>query len=171
MDIVITPFIKSANRKEVLESICELDCRVFGKEHGWKETNFLIELPGKKLLSYIALAGKTIEGYLIGSTYKTLSGNNAHINRIAANPRSLKKGVGRELVWTFEDAAIEIGCESATLEFSSDLNVAGFYEKCGYRALGKEEDILEYVSLKGKEKAAEEYTSFRRRIYIKDLLK
>jgi predicted N-acetyltransferase YhbS len=171
MDIVIAPFIKSAGRKEVLEAICELDCKAFGKEHAWKESNFLSELPGKKELSFIALSGKKIEGYIIGSTYKTLSGWNAHINRIAVNKDPGKKGTGRELVWNFEDAAIELGCESATLEFSADLGVAGFYEKCGYRAVKQEDDISEYVGLKGKEKIAEEYTSLRRRIYIKDLLK
>lgn len=170
MDIVIVPFYNEVAGKDVLRKICEIDSRVFGIEHEWSETNFLVELPGKKELSFIA-SGNEIEGYLVGSAYKTETGHNAHINRIATNPDSKRKGTGSELVWNFEDSAVELGCEAATLEFDSILNVAGFYEKCGYRLVDQMDEILKYIRFKDKEKIAGEYTGFRRRIYKKDLLK
>jgi ribosomal protein S18 acetylase RimI-like enzyme len=170
MDIVIIPFYAEAARSEVMKSICDIDSSVFGEVNGWNESNFLVELPGKKELSYIAFSGKEIAGYLIGSAYKTETGQNAHINRIASKPKTETKGTGRELVRKFELSSKELGCKAATLEFDSKLNVAGFYEKCGYRAVDQIDEILKYVKAKNKERIASEYTGVGRRIYKKDLL-
>lgn len=154
-----------------MRSVCDIDINVFGVGNGWNESNFLVELPGKKQLSYLAFSGKEIAGYLIGSSYKSETGQNAHINRIASNPESGRKGTGSELVRKFEASATELGCRAATLEFDSKLNVAGFYEKCGYLPVDQTDEILKYVKAKSKERIASEYTGLRRRIYKKDLLK
>lgn len=162
MDHVIEPLFPLNTGNDIIRQLCSLDEKTFGQD-AWQEKNFMTMLPGKSELSFVTKTSKEITGFIIGSTYNISGGTNAHVNRIVA------EGTGRLLMQKFEEAAKASGCRTATLEFHSDLAVAGFYERCGFGAVNEPEEIMKYVTYKGKEKIAGEYLSLRRRIYTKNL--
>ncbi len=171
MDILVKRFFENTTDPSVHDKVCQLDSEVFGEGNKWNDLNFYSELPLKKELSYIASAGKKIIGFIIGSAYPTKKGLTAHINRIAVDQDFRNKGVGQELIRHFEDVAKASKCAYISLEFDKKLNVDSFYVKSGYLLMDQTDDILNYLKAKGKLKLHDKYTTFERRIFVKNLTK
>lgn len=171
MHIVIEPFFEKTGSFSFWATVFRIDVTAFGEGNTWNEYNFTREFPLKKELSFLALTDKKIIGFLIGSAYISFKGKTAHLNRIAVDKDFNHKGIGKKLILQFENAATINKCVSITLEFDIALNVESYYKKSGYFPLNQLDEIKSYVKSKGKEESLEKYTTFKRRIYFKDLTK
>jgi len=59
-----------------------------------------------------------------------------HLGRIAVNRASRKKGFGFTLMHLMERKALSLGAEQ--LQLGAQIQAKGFYEKCGFYAVGNE---------------------------------
>lgn len=112
------------------EELEGLDKKLFGLE-SWSTSNFKMDLPYKRKLSYLLIENDKIEGYAV--VYK-VNETIAHLSRLGV--RSKKKGSGKLLL-----GAVVQNCKKdfseMTLEYPKGFEVGGFYTKMGFNpALG-----------------------------------
>ena len=144
---------RSKLRKYVTK-LCLIDKEAFGG-NAWAQENFERILPCKSEISRIALCERKPVGYLIGSTY---GHSYAQIHRFAVLSRFRKKGIGKKLLMSFEDACSRMAVSEITLESLVDRHGANcFYEQMGFMELSGSK-LVRYLHGKGKDKLAQSYS-------------
>jgi ribosomal-protein-alanine N-acetyltransferase len=132
---------------QYIRNLCAIDREAFGGD-AWVEENFVRMLPSKFVISRIAVSEGEPAGYLIGSKYGL---NYAHIHRFAVLARFRKKGLGKKLLLSFEDACLRTGVTKITLEsFLNRFEANSLYEQMEFRKLTGSE-LEDYLHLKGRD--------------------
>jgi ribosomal protein S18 acetylase RimI-like enzyme len=102
-------------------------------EQPWNESNFLLDLPFKWELSFVAEDEGEILGYIIGSR----SQNTAKINKIVVRREYRKCHIGTGLIKRFEDACLERKLYDVELKALVDnASTNNFYTNLGYQQTG-----------------------------------
>lgn len=130
-----------------------LDAAVFGCEAAWGDPEFDSPVPGKFAVSVVACTETTVAGFAVASRSDDES---VHIHRIAVAPAFRNARIGRQLVNSVEDRAVEVGVSRVTLEFAASLGIGGFYDSLGYLRASAP-DVHEYLKRKGKTQHEELY--------------
>ena len=61
--------------------------------------------------------------------------NEYFIGRVAILKEYRKYGLGKKIIFALEEKALELDLEK--LKLSAQVEVEGFYEKCGYKSIGE----------------------------------
>jgi len=146
-----------------------IDKESFGNE-AWAQQNFERTLPGKFVLSRVALHKGRPIGYLIASRYHLGFG---HIHRLTVRSTFKRKGIGSRLLKSFERDCVKNGMAEITLESLKGRDEANrFYERNGFVTISRER-LENYLKAKGKIADAERYSGFspsgQSLVYIKSL--
>ena len=139
--------------KQYMQELCLIDKEAFGG-NAWTAQNFELQIPGKFVLSRIAIEMSGPVGYLIGSRYAR---GTAHIHRVAVLVSLRRTGVGAKLLGSFETACLGIAVTDVTLESLTGRDAANlFYESMGYSRISGQE-LVRYLREKGKTADQERY--------------
>jgi len=129
-----------------MQELCLIDKEAFGG-NAWTAQNFELQIPGKFVLSRIAIEMSGPVGYLIGSRYAR---GTAHIHRVAVLVSLRRRGVGAKLLGSFETACLGIRATDVTLESLTGRDAANlFYESMGYSRISGQE-LVRYLREKRK---------------------
>jgi|GEM_PF-1579984 len=99
-------------------------------EQPWDESKFMHELPNKWALSFAAARGKSIVGYVIGSRANE---STAKINKIVVDKKCQNSGIGKVLLWVFEEECRRNSIKEIELKaLLYNRRANRFYIKHGY---------------------------------------
>lgn len=99
-------------------------------EQPWNESKFLHEMPKKWTLSFAAARGKSIIGYVIGSQANE---STAKINKIVVDKKYQNSGIGKVLLWAFEEECARNSIKEIELKaLLYNRRANRFYIKHGY---------------------------------------
>lgn len=124
----------------------------------WDSSNFTKDIEGKWDYSFLALINKEVVGFIIASSSKN---DNIHINRIAINPETKRRGIGNKLLDHLIKKVDRSDIKYVTL-FVNIVNVDAikFYEYTGFqRLIG--ENLLRFLNCKRR---SDDYREF----YVQD---
>jgi GNAT superfamily N-acetyltransferase len=79
------------------------------------------------------------DGELLGGCCGSTWGGTCELNSLWVNQRYRKRGVGGRLLAVAEDEALARGCHQVVL-FTYLFQAPGFYERWGYRIVGRVDD-------------------------------
>ena len=143
--------IKTLNKQlttKMLNTLIDIDQKIlqrFGNlfsSESWDENNFLLDLPGKWELSFIALFDDRPIGFCICSL---LDDDKCYIYRIAVSEEYKGRNIGKQMLFTLFKKCIERGVKKVVLEVNKENTLAlGFYNKLKFRIIEKD-DLLDYL--------------------------
>jgi len=80
-------------------------------------------------------------GIILGGIVLAVSDGHAHLVNVAVHPDFAGKGLGRELIDTAQNEAIDLGCTEMSLTTHPDMTATiGFYAKLGWVETGRDAD-------------------------------
>lgn len=80
-------------------------------------------------------------GIILGGIVLAVSDGHAHLVNVAVHPDFAGKGLGRELIDTAQNEAIDLGCTEMSLATHPDMTATiGFYAKLGWVETGRDAD-------------------------------
>jgi ribosomal protein S18 acetylase RimI-like enzyme len=79
------------------------------------------------------------DGNLVGGCYGGTWGGTCELQSLWVEPRRRRRGLGRLLLAAAEEEALLRGCQQVVL-FTHQLQAPGFYERSGYRVVGRVDD-------------------------------
>ncbi len=96
----------------------------------WSETAFSNEMKSDVSVNIVAVAGKSVAGFLVG----WIVAEQVHVANIAVEAGHRRRGIGNGLMaWLLEEA-VRRGCVSSSLEVrESNLAARSMYRRLGYR--------------------------------------
>jgi ribosomal protein S18 acetylase RimI-like enzyme len=104
----------------------------------WALEQFLVELPEKWTLSFVAIAADAPVGYAIASRKTS---DIVHLHHFMVRPAFRGRGLGSQMMDEVERRARQVGAKTLSLKFrTSDTRVERFYMRLGLRPAGSERD-------------------------------
>jgi GNAT superfamily N-acetyltransferase len=104
----------------------------------WALEQFLVELPEKWALSFVAIADNVPVGYAIASR-KII--DIVHLHHFMVGPPFRGSGLGSKMMGEVERRARQVGAKTLSLKFrTSDSHVERFYMHLGLKPVGSERD-------------------------------
>ena len=104
-------------------------------DEAWTEESYLNELKNSRTACYFACR---CQDELVGFVGAWLILDEAHVTTVAVHPRMRGRRLGKCLVWTLMDRAVNDGCRWATLEVSVKNKPAlKIYEGFGFKEIGR----------------------------------
>jgi len=111
------------------------------KDDYWTQEHYLMELPKKWKLSFVAIENNELAAFMIVSDKE----NAHHLHRIVVAEESQKKGIGKNLLSKLKEDAISNSKKELTLKvLSSNAEAIKLYEKLGFTKFEKSNENLIY---------------------------
>lgn len=98
----------------------------------WSETAFSNEMASDVSVAIVAVAGKSVAGFLVG----WIAADQLHVANIAVEVGHRRRGIGNGMMaWLLEEA-VRRGCTTSTLEVRESNQAArGMYGQLGFRSV------------------------------------